>query len=35
MKCIWKILNKEDTFSLEENPSDFYGPCHPVCYNPL
>ena len=23
MKCIWKIPNKEDTFSLKENPSDF------------
>ena len=25
VKCIWEIPNKEDTFSLEENPFDFRG----------
>ena len=29
MKCIWEIPNKEETFSLEENPFDFLGTMPP------
>lgn len=29
MKCIWKIPDKEDAFSLEENPYDFHGTTPP------